>query len=225
MKIYWQEINAQNEKLWNQAITLYEKSFHIDLREPSSVFRRSLEISLSTGPNAFHFLVGYDEQQKVIALSTAHYFADVNFGFIVYLVVDTFLQGHGIGSQLLVQTEELLQKDAVVSPLRGIILESERVEDAETEQEKKECQRRNRFFAFNHFEFLNDVTYFQPPLHSTTKPVRLNLWVKLRVGTPGLNAREVEELVDQMYTEKYFRMNQLEPAQLEICKERLIIRN
>ena len=225
MRIYWQEINAQNEKLWNQAITLYEKSFHIDLREPSSVFLRSLEIGLSTGPNAFHFLVGHDEQQKVIALSTAHYFANVNFGFIVYLVVDTSLQGHGIGSQLLVQTEELLQKDAVLRPLRGIILESERVEDAETEQEKKECQRRNRFFAFNHFEVLNDVTYFQPPLHSPAKPVRLNLWVKLRERTPRLNARGVEEIVDQMYTEKYSRMNQLNPALLEICKERLIIRN
>ncbi|MGM0878477.1 MAG: hypothetical protein ACQEWV_28215 [Bacillota bacterium] len=93
------------------------------------------------------------------------YFADVNSGFIVYIVTNPLIQSNGLGSKTLVKLEGLLNKDAISAgnlSLRAIFLETETQDMVHTEEEKEDCIKRNRFFDRNDYEKYEEIIYRQP---------------------------------------------------------------
>lgn len=226
MKIRWLDVTEQQEEALHQALALYERSFPDEVREPDEVLLRGLTRRESLAPGAFHLLLALDEENQVVALSTAHFLAEFRFGFVVYLVVDAQIQGQGLGGQVLAKMESLLQQDAEERgvSLRGMILETEREVDATTAQEQKESRRRSRFFQRQGYGRVQDVYYLQPPLRETTSAVPLHLFVKLlENGAPALRGGELLYVVLAMYREKYGKINRVPLVTLQRCFEELRI--
>lgn len=240
MSIIWKEISETNElssSLWKLAMQLYDASFPPEVREEYAVFVRSIEESKNIYPSNFHFLLACDEKGQIAGFVTAHYLSSVNFGFVVYIVVNPLLQGQGIGSNLLEQIQFLLEQDARYAHqanLRGIILEAERIEDAHTDEESGSCIRRNSFFEKNGYLLMHHVSYLQPPLQPPNAAfVPLQLLVKTlgRRDTVGeevdvavagaVSECEIRDVVNAMYREKYGRMNQISQNVLRECEGRL----
>ena len=111
MPISWIEITLNNRDYLEKAFQLYDRSFPLDVREPHQIFLNSLQYAEEQNADHFHFLIGL-EKEELVALATAHYLAEVNAGFIVYLAVCENRRKKGLGSQTLQQMERLLYKDA-----------------------------------------------------------------------------------------------------------------
>lgn len=148
MAIKWIEMTENHLFYFETAMKLYDQAFPIEVREPQEVFLRSLQLTKLNKPNHFHFLIGLEGDQ-LVSFATGHYFANVNTGFIVYIVTNPHVRSNGLGTKTLLKIEELLKKDAISvgnSSLGAIILETETQEMVHTQKEKEDCIKRNRFF-------------------------------------------------------------------------------
>ena len=97
-----------------------------------------------------------------ISFATGNYLADVNSGFIVYIVTNPLVRSKVLDSKTLVKLEGLLNKDAVSAgntSLKAIILETETEEMVHTEEEKEDCIKRNKFFERNYYMQYERIDY------------------------------------------------------------------
>ena len=214
MPIEWKELDLHTcESLFTKAMHLYDESFPEDVRESHDLFRRSIE--LSSSENTYHFLIGL-EDDTVISLATAHYFAKANFGYIVYLAVHPDKQGTGLGKRTLQEIQRRLNMDARTNgypSLSAVVLETEKETGAHNEEEYATNLKRLKFFERLGFQAA-DVNYVQPPLFHGQVPVPLYLQMNI------LNQDAVikpEEIIDIMYLEKYRKVNQISAEELELC--------
>jgi GNAT superfamily N-acetyltransferase len=208
MEIIWEEITNSNQEKLQEALTLYEHSFPIEVREPKSVFLQSLKNAETYLPNQYHFLVGF-QGDELVSLVTAHYLADVNTGFIVYLVTNPKVRSKGVGAQSLQRMDELLQQDSIAAgykSLDAIVLETETTEMVHSGKEKEDCVKRTNFFMKNGFHKVEDFLYLQPPIHDDGVDVPLHLFIKT-LTQQELSVSEVKQIVKAMYLEKYYHGN------------------
>ncbi|WP_137789344.1 GNAT family N-acetyltransferase [Bacillus sp. E(2018)] len=204
MEITWKEISYSNQENLKEALALYHHSFPIEVREPESVFLQSLKNAETHFPNHYHFLVGF-QGDELVSLVTAHYLADVNTGFIVYLVTNPKVRSKGLGARSLERIEEVLQQDSIAAgyeSLDAIVLETETVEMVHSEKEKADCVKRTNFFMRNEFYKVEDFLYLQPPIHGDGVDVPLHLFIK-SLTKQQLSVNEVRRIVKAMYVEKY----------------------
>lgn len=221
MMIEWQELTSQDSPYWEPALALYERTFPVAVREPADVFVRSW--SAETG---FHFWVGVRDGQ-VAAMATAHFLEDVQVGFVVYLLVNPLVQSRGIGAQSLAYVEAALEEDARKAgcALRGVVLETEREEEAHTPAERVDCQRRLRFFARHGYERLAGVTYVQPPLTPDCESaVPLHLLMKRFPGHWAGTEQEIRDVIRSMYRNKYGKANGIAHEVLSACEAQVEVR-
>ncbi len=222
MGIEWKEITDLEDGLLRKALSLYHDCFPEYVREDECVFYESIKQRDNNAPNKFHFLVGI-VNNKVICFSTAHYLAEVNCGYIVYIAADPKERGKGLGKQTLLKIEELLNKDALDAGqtfLKGIFLETEREIDAENEEEYKENVNRLQFFNRAGFTPIKDFPYVQPPLYSGQTPVPLYLAFKPLTCKENFDYGQV---VKAIYHEKYHKMNKISLSVLDDCMKPKII--
>ncbi|MBH0165497.1 GNAT family N-acetyltransferase [Fictibacillus sp. 7GRE50] len=208
MEITWKEVTFSNQENLKEALTLYHNSFPIEVREPESVFLQSLKNAEANRPNHYRFLVGYLEDE-LISVVTAHYLADVNAGFIVYLVTNPQIRSKGLGAKSLQKIEEVLQQDSIHAgneSLKAIVLETETQEMVHSEKEKEDCIKRTNFFMKNGFYKVEDFLYFQPPIHDDGVDVPLHLFMKQETEHE-ISKSEVKRIVKAMYVEKYHHGN------------------
>ncbi|MDQ0418528.1 GNAT superfamily N-acetyltransferase [Croceifilum oryzae] len=220
MDITWKELTSEDQIFIQKAFEIYDQSFPDEVREPHDVFYRGLSSQTSSFPDSYTFLVGYQNESEICSLATAHYFSNINMGFIVYLATNPHIRSHGIGSMTLKKIEEILMdgaKRAGYHSLKGIVLETEKEEFAHTELEKQTCARRNRFFEKNQFVNLVNVTYLQPPLKQGDPSVPLHLFLKQ--GKEMILGSEIERLIEEIFQKKYQVMNQIPVKVLEECQK------
>ncbi|MCX7569822.1 GNAT family N-acetyltransferase [Tumebacillus sp. DT12] len=217
----WHELMSPASPYWEPALALYERAFPVAVREPADVFVRSW--SAETG---FHFWVGVWDGQ-VAAMATAHFLEDVQVGFVVYLLVNSLMQSRGIGAQTLAYVESALEEDARKAgrALRGVVLETEREEEAHTSAERADCQRRLRFFARHGYECPAGVTYVQPPLTPERESaVPLHLLMKRFPGHWAGTEREIRDVIRSMYRNKYGKANGIAHEVLSVCEAQVEVR-
>ncbi|WP_232697574.1 GNAT family N-acetyltransferase [Brevibacillus daliensis] len=214
MQINWHDIKDLESPLLQGALTLYEHTFPEELREPNEIMLRGVTDKATAAPNAFHLVVGTDEQGKVVAASTAHYFAKSKMGFIVYMMVDPTYQSSGIGGKLLGELERLFLEDASKhgEGLTGFVLETERLEDAHDEEEKVLTEKRMRFFKRHGLVFVENFPYKQPPLWATSPEVPLHLMVKWTGEHKEYVQNDWLEVTQTIYLEKYRNINRIDSA-------------
>lgn len=215
MTIQWTEISEDNLINLEMAMELYDQAFPIQVREPHSVFLRSLQYAKTRRPNNYHFLMGLEGDQ-LVSFATGHYFADVNSGFIVYLVTNPIVRSKGLGSKTLVELESLLFQDAISAgnaSLKAILLETETQDIVHTEGEKEDCIKRNRFFARNNYEMCDEIRYLQPSLHNEVEDIPLNLFIK-NFDTSKQRKEEIQKAISAIYKEKYSFINKIDKEAL-----------
>ncbi|MBU7592372.1 GNAT family N-acetyltransferase [Metabacillus halosaccharovorans] len=226
MAIKWVELTENHLFYFETAMKLYDQAFPIEVREPQEVFLRSLRLAKSKKLNNFHFLIGL-ECDQLVSFATGHYFANVNTGFIVYIVTNPHVRSNGLGTKTLLKIEELLNKDSISagkSSLRGIILETETQEMVHTEKEKEDCIKRNRFFLRNNYEKYDEINYLQPALHDEVEEIPLNLFIK-NLHKTKLSKEEVKEIIYAIYKEKYSLVNEIDKNVLNHCLKKMEIEN
>ena len=219
MTIRWEQITYNNLTNIEQALEMYDQAFPIEVREPRSIFIESFKYPNLRAPNSYRFLVGYDGDQ-LVSFATGHYFADANFGFIVYIATNPNVRSKGLGSKTLSKLEELLNQDAISAgniALKAIVLETEKMEMVHTEEEKEDCIIRSRFFERNGYTQLKEVTYLQPPLHDGESSIPLNLFI----NNHDISQQEIAEFIQAMYREKYFLVNGIDKKILKECLEKM----
>jgi hypothetical protein len=218
----WEVITLQNMNLIEEVFHLYNHSFPIEVREPQSIFIKSLEYAENSFPNHFRFLVGLIGE-KVVSFATGHYLADVNTGFIVYIATHTEVESKGIGRKALLKMEELLNQDALRAgklSIKGFILETEMEDMVHTALEKQACKRRELFFERNGYQLITEFHYFQPPLHANETVVPLHLYLK-PYQEFSLSREDIVQMIQAMFKEKYDRVNEIDSKTLRSCLEKM----
>lgn len=218
VEINWIEISNDNLFYLDQVFELYDKSFPLEVREPHDIFLQSLQYATTAYPNNFRLIVGL-ESEVLVSFATGHYLADVNTGFVVYIVTNPQFRSKGTGTQALLKMEELLNKDATLvgnSTLRAMILETESPEWAVNEIEREECLKRNGFFQKNGYKHYIEMEYVQPPLHNDDKSIPLNLFMKVQQND-HLIKEEVRSIIHAIYHEKYYIVNKIDQEILNRC--------
>ena len=222
MNLNWHVITDKKDQYLKQAFALYDAAFPVEVREDHKVLLDSLD---NNGhPDDFCFLTGLSDD-KVVTFATAHYLADINSGFIVYIVTDPGIRGNGTGKETIRKIEEILNQKAIRnghSGLDAMLLETEREEEAGSQQEREECQKRERFFHRNGFLKQGDRLYLQPPLHGEKKGVPLHLYVK-NSSTRGLGKNKIEQAIFTIYKDKYLAVNRISTASLNGCLEEMSV--
>ena len=221
MNLNWHVLTDGEDQYLKQAFALYDAAFPVEVREDHKVLLDSLDNDGQ--PDDFCFLTGLSDD-KVVAFATAHYLADINSGFIVYIVTDPGIRGKGIGKETLREIEEILNEKAIrngYSGLDAMLLETEREEDAVSQIEREECQKRARFFHRNGYLKQGDRLYLQPPLHGEDKGVPLHLYVK---NLSGLDKDKIEQAIYTIYKDKYLAVNRISTASLNKCLEEMDVR-
>ena len=216
MVLEWKEITHLEDGLLKKAFSLYHTCFPKYVREEEEVFYESIRQIENNLPNRYHFLVGLLDD-KVVCMATAHYMAETNCGYIVYIATDPEVRGKGLGKKTLLKMEELLSDDAKKagrSSLLGISLETEREIDAKNEEEYEETINRLQFFQHLGFSPVKHHYYVQPPLYKDQIPVPLYLAFK-----PLTDNQEIDfqQLTKAMYYEKYYKMNKIPLPVLKNC--------
>lgn len=222
MEISWKEITDKQLKHLDEVFNLYNSTFPFEVREPESIFLKGLAYAENEKLNTFRFLAGF-EGKEMVSFATGHYLADVNSGFIVYIVIDPSVRSKGLGAKTLSKMEELLKEDALEAgklSLESLILETEKAEMAHTAEEKEDCMKRKRFFERNGYIQFEKVNYLQPPLHTGDSSVPLNLYLKTLKGAE-ITAIEVKEVVRAIYKEKYYKVNEIDKGVLTGCLEKM----
>ncbi len=208
IEITWREITNQHSKELKDTLSFYNHSFPIEVRETESVFLQSLRYAETQKLNNYHLIAGY-LNGELISIVTAHYLADVNAGFIVYLVTNPQIRSKGLGAKSLQKIEDVLQQDSIHAgneSLKAIVLETETEEMVHSEKEKEDCVKRTNFFIKNGFYKVEDFLYFQPPIHDDGVDVPLHLFMKQRTEQE-ISKSEVKRIVKAMYVEKYHHGN------------------
>ncbi|APH05657.1 GNAT family N-acetyltransferase [Bacillus weihaiensis] len=208
--IRWKLIKKEDQRLLQEFFCLYDSMFPIDVREPHEVFLRSFDL------DSFLFLVGL-EDGKIISFLTAHYLADVNSGFIVYLGTVPTQRNKGLGKRTLNKIEEMLNEESRsngYSSFRALVLETERQEAVHSDEEKADCVRRNRFFSENGFKAEEMLHYVQPPLHKGQSPIPLEFFLKSK---ERITLDECKEIIKSLYREKYLLANEINSTILSDC--------
>lgn len=218
MTIRWEEITDDHLINLENTLKLYDQTFPIEVRESHEVFMQGFHYAKSSFPNNFHFLVGF-EKDELVSFATAHYLAEVNSGFIVYLVTNPSMRRMGVGEKTLAELESLLNEDAILAgngSLGTIILETETEEMAHSEAEKADCTKRKRFYERNGYKQYGEIAYVQPPLHDMGGSVPLNLFLKdFQKGEQ--TQEKIKGIIRAMYQEKYYEVNRIEKKVLNHC--------
>ena len=224
MTIRWGEIADDHLINLENALKLYDQTFPIEVREPHEVFMQGLHYAKNSFPNNFRFLVGF-EKDELVSFATGHYLAEVNSGFIVYLVTNPNMRRKGVGAKTLAKLESLLTEDAILAgndSLGTIILETETEEMVHSEAEKADCIKRKRFYERNGYKQYGEIAYVQPALHDvgSSVPVPLNLYLKdFQKGERTQD--EIKGIIRAMYQEKYYKANRIEKKALNDCLRKM----
>ncbi len=224
MSIIWKEITKNHMSHIEKVLQLYDIAFPKDLREPHHIFYNALDKVDQNLPNRFRFLIGFKEG-KLISFATGHYLAEVNCGFIVYLGIDESERDKGLGSQVLRTIEEYLNQDAVLAgkdSIRAFVLETEKQELVNSEEEREACLKRDYFYKKNGYKAYNGIDYIQPPLNGGNEAIPLKLNIKKKQQT-DFSRDEVQEFVYAMYVQKYCLVNQIPIMVLNDCLKEMSI--
>lgn len=224
MTMRWEEISFEQKDLLDDVFKLYDQSLPKEVREPHDILLKGLEVGISIFPNQFHLLIGL-EGCNLVSFASFHYFAEVNAGFLVYVITAPNVRSKGIGSITLRKVEEILNKDAKLAgydSLEALVLEVERQELAHTKEEKKDCLRRNRFYERNGFKAYTEIDYIQPPLNGEKDGVPLHLYRKDFQETHWTR-EEAIRIIHSMYQEKYASVNEIDSEVLHACLKKMDI--
>jgi GNAT superfamily N-acetyltransferase len=171
-------------RLWG----IYAESFPVSEHEPKDVIMNSVRLGSGMAFRAV-------QDGRTVAMATTHILRSIPAMFLVYLAVDPDLRGAGAGGRLL----EFINGSKAVHGNRGLVWETDRVEDADTDGDRSARERRLRFFQ-HHGGKVVCGTYHQPALDGIA-PAPMN--ILFRASADGLEPQSVRSLIHSIYFENH----------------------
>jgi GNAT superfamily N-acetyltransferase len=199
-------IHELDTPLGREALAIYEQAFPEAERDAVANIAASLENANPAMEVAhFHALV---EQGEVVGFSYFSTYKQYYLGYLKFIAVRADLRGKRYGPLLLQDALQQLRADgrrATGWPYLGLVLEVERPETADTDQDRRLRERRIQFYRRNGAVMLEGVDYVAPPVASGQPSLPFHLMVLRAVPKYGmqrwLGPSAVKALVVEGYGE------------------------
>jgi GNAT superfamily N-acetyltransferase len=199
-------IHDLDTPLGREALAIYEQAFPEAERDPAADIAASLANANPAVEVAhFHALV---EQGEVVGFSYLSTYNQYYLGYLKFIAVRADLRGKRYGPLLLQDALQQLRADgkrATGWPYLGLVLEVERPETADNDQDRRLRERRIQFYRRNGAVMLEGVDYVAPPVASGQPSLPFHLMVLRAVPKYGmqrwLGPRAVKALVVEGYGE------------------------
>jgi hypothetical protein len=180
MHIRVREILTAEDAAFEAAYSLYEESFPIEERESREHilgWLQPTQISRTGQERVKRFFV-LEREGVVIGMTVHEYHPSAELGWLIYIVVRLGERGGGLGNRLLQAVSSSCRLDAEFfgAGYRGLILEVERIEDAQTDADREFREARLAYFSRRGAQKLTS-RYVQPALGDDLEPVPLNLLI------------------------------------------------
>ena len=201
MSLRLRELYTPLDPGFEAAYALYEASFPEDERESRDSIEAWLQPTRISSPEQEQIKRFFVLERDALVIGmTVHEFHPVcGLGWLIYIVVQGAERGLGLGVRLLESIYASCRLDAQFtgSAYRGVILEVERVEDAQTEDDRAFRTNRLAYFDRRGAQLLTRE-YVQPALGAHLAPVPLNLLIA--DARPNLDNLEKAAIIIDYYT-------------------------
>jgi GNAT superfamily N-acetyltransferase len=190
--------------LGQEALAIYEQAFPEAERDSVENIAASLK-NMAPETDVSHFRVLLD-QGAVVGFSYFSSYKEYYLGYLKFIAVRAELRGKRYGPLLLKDALRQLRIDgrrATGWPYLGLILEVERPEAAENEEDRALRERRIKFYQRNGAVLLENLDYVAPPVSSGQPSLPFHLMVLRAVPKYGMQRWLRPKAVTALLVEGY----------------------
>jgi GNAT superfamily N-acetyltransferase len=191
------ELDSVDDPAYVEFLELFIESFHAWGREPVPTVTAQVRAGKCAALGERYRIWVAEVDGRVAGLIRGAYLPRAESGFVVHIAVHPDHRRQGIASRLIEAAEAGFRADAGTLPFRGTTFEIERIEDAESDEHRDECDRRIRFF-WSQGCVLVTPAYTQPPMDRWLPAMPLNLMMK-----PASGEFDAESLIRGLYADAY----------------------
>jgi GNAT superfamily N-acetyltransferase len=187
-----------------QVIRIYEQSFPDAERDPLEDIAASLR-NADPDVEVTH-LRALVEQDEVVGFTLFASYKDYYLGYLKFIAVRADIRGKGYGPLLLQDAIQQLRADgrrATGWPYLGLVLEVERPETAESEEDRQLRERRIQFYRRNGALMFDDVDYVAPPVAPGQPSLPFHLMFLRAVHKYGMQYWLRQKAVQALLVEGY----------------------
>jgi GNAT superfamily N-acetyltransferase len=198
------EITDLDTPLGHEALAIYEQAFPEAERDPVEHIAAALN-SADPETAVSHFRILVDED-AVVGFTHFSSYKDYYLGYLKFIAVRADLRGKRYGPILLKDALRQLRMDgrrATGWPYLGLILEVERPEAAENEQERELRERRIRFYERQGAVMIENLDYVAPPVAPGQPSLPFHLMVLRAVPKYGMQRWLRPKAVTALLVEGY----------------------
>jgi GNAT superfamily N-acetyltransferase len=180
-------IDDLDTPLGQEALAIYEQAFPETERDPVENIAASLKNSdPETAVSHFRALI---DQDAVVGFTYFSSYKEYYLGYLKFIAVRAELRGKRYGPLLVKDAIRQLRADgrrATGWPYLGLVLEVERPEATENEQEREIRERRIRFYQRNGAVMIENLDYVAPPVAPGQPSLPFHLMVLRAVPKYGM---------------------------------------
>jgi GNAT superfamily N-acetyltransferase len=198
------EVTELDTPLSREALAIYEQAFPESEREPLESIAASLK-QADPDTAVSHFRVLIDEG-AVVGFTYFSSYKEYYLGYLKFIAVRAELRGKRYGPILLKDALRQLRADrrrATGWPYLGLVLEVERPETAENEEERALRERRIRFYQRNGAVVIENLDYVAPPVAPGQQSLPFHLMVLRAVPKYGMQRWLRPKAVTALLVEGY----------------------
>jgi GNAT superfamily N-acetyltransferase len=190
--------------LGREALVIYEQAFPEAERDSVENIAASLK-NADPETNVSHFRVLVDEG-AVVGFTYFSSYKEYYLGYLKFIAVRAELRGKRYGPLLLQDAIRQLRaagRRATGWPYLGLVLEVERPETAENEQDRAIRERRIRFYQRNGAVMIDNLDYVAPPVAPGQPSLPFHLMVLRAVPKYGMQRWLRPQAVTALLVEGY----------------------
>jgi GNAT superfamily N-acetyltransferase len=190
--------------LGQEALKIYERSFPDAERDPVENIAASLyNPDPEKEVTRFRVLIEQDVVAGFIYFSS---YKEYYLGFLKFIAVREDIRGKGIGPILLQDGIQQIRRDGVRAtgwPYLGLVLEVERPEMVENDQDRQIRERRIQFYRRNGAVMIKDIDYIAPPIAEGKPSLPFHLIVLRSIPKYGMQHWLRQNAVKALLVEGY----------------------
>ncbi|MBK9928118.1 MAG: GNAT family N-acetyltransferase [Anaerolineales bacterium] len=198
------EVTDLDSSLGRQALQIYERSFPEIERDPVENIATSLR-NENPDKEVTHLRV-LIEDDVVAGFTYFSSYKEYYLGFLKFIAVREDIRGKGVGPILLQDAIQQVRADGVWATgwsYLGLVLEVERPEMAENDQDRQIRERRIQFYKRNGAVLIKDLDYIAPPLADDKPSIPFHLMVLRAVPKYGMQYWLRQNAVKALLVEGY----------------------
>ncbi|GIL11737.1 MAG: hypothetical protein BroJett038_04570 [Chloroflexota bacterium] len=198
------DVSDLDTPLGREVLAIYEQAFPEVERDPVENIAASLK---NPDPDTdMTRLRALAEENRVVGFTYFSTYKDYYLGFLKFIAVRQDIRGKGYGPLLLQDAIQQVRADgrrATGWPYLGLVLEVERPETAESDQDRQLRERRIQFYRRNGAVMIEGTDYIAPPVALGQPPLPFHLMVLRAVPKYGMQRWLRKNAVKALLMEGY----------------------